>query len=131
MGSVCAISLYLYFLTKGDEELSAIESWFQLFQKLRFEWSFLVQVVLDISTKTCGPCKMIFPKVVQLSIEYPDVVFLKINGDTNADTRVSSDLSFVVHGCKWKVDYAKQPLTSQLLSSICRGAFTSVYRKDV
>ncbi|CAM6045768.1 unnamed protein product [Sphagnum compactum] len=44
-------------------------------------------VVLDISTKTCGPCKMIFPKVVQLSIEYPDVVFLKINGDTNTDTR--------------------------------------------
>jgi thioredoxin 1 len=87
MGSVCAISLYLYFLTKGDEELSAIESCFQLFQNLRCEWSFLVQVVLDISTKTCGPCKMIFPKVVQLSIEYPDVVFLKINGDTNTDTR--------------------------------------------
>jgi thioredoxin 1 len=44
-------------------------------------------VVLDISTKTCGPCKIIFPKVVQLSIEYPDVMFLKINGDTSADTR--------------------------------------------
>jgi thioredoxin 1 len=47
----------------------------------------LMQVVLDISTKTCGPCKIIFPKVVQLSIEYPDVMFLKINGDTSADTR--------------------------------------------
>jgi thiol-disulfide isomerase/thioredoxin len=57
----------------------------------------LMQVVLDISTKTCGPCKIIFPKVVQLSIEYPDVMFLKINGDTSADTRVSPELFLVLH----------------------------------
>lgn len=47
-----------------------------------------LQVVLDIATKTCGPCKFIFPKVVQLSQEYPDVVFLKINGDHSDDTKV-------------------------------------------
>lgn len=47
-------------------------------------------VVVDISTKTCGPCKMIFPKIVEMSLEYPDAVFLKINGDTNNDTRVCS-----------------------------------------
>ncbi|XP_024384749.1 uncharacterized protein [Physcomitrium patens] len=44
-------------------------------------------VVVDISTKTCGPCKMIYPKVVEMSLDYPDVVFLKINGDTSNDTR--------------------------------------------
>jgi thioredoxin 1 len=44
-------------------------------------------VVVDISTTTCGPCKMIFPKLVEMSLEYPDAVFLKINGDINNDTR--------------------------------------------
>lgn len=44
-------------------------------------------VVLDISTRTCGPCKIIYPKVVRMSKEYPDAVFLKINGDLNSDTR--------------------------------------------
>lgn len=44
-------------------------------------------VVLDVSTKTCGPCKMVYPKVVKMSKEYPDVIFLKINGDLNNDTR--------------------------------------------
>jgi len=48
-----------------------------------------VQVVVDISTKTCGPCKMIYPKVVEMSLAYPDAVFLKINGDTDNNTRVS------------------------------------------
>lgn len=47
-------------------------------------------VVLDIATKTCGPCKFIYPKVVNLSLEYTDVVFLKIFGDLNEETRVSS-----------------------------------------
>jgi len=45
-------------------------------------------VVLDIATKTCGPCKFIYPKVVKLSLEYPDIVFLKIFGDLNEETRV-------------------------------------------
>ncbi|MCO5604969.1 hypothetical protein L7F22_059144 [Adiantum nelumboides] len=44
-------------------------------------------VVLDISTKTCGPCKIIYPKLVKMSKEYPDAVFLKIMGDLNSGTR--------------------------------------------
>lgn len=44
-------------------------------------------VVVDVSTTTCGPCKMIFPKLVEMSLEYPDAVFLKINGNVNNDTR--------------------------------------------
>ncbi len=56
---------------------------------------FWCQVVLDISTKMCGPCRRIYPMVVQLSIEYPDVIFLKINGDRSIDTsRVRSPQSF-------------------------------------
>eukprot|EP00243_Klebsormidium_subtile_P002867 TRINITY_DN15815_c0_g1_i1.p1 TRINITY_DN15815_c0_g1~~TRINITY_DN15815_c0_g1_i1.p1 ORF type:complete len:210 (+),score=21.75 TRINITY_DN15815_c0_g1_i1:86-715(+) len=44
-------------------------------------------VVVDISTKTCGPCKMIYPRVVEMSEEYTDAVFLKIQGDHDAGTR--------------------------------------------
>lgn len=44
-------------------------------------------VVLDISTKTCGPCKMIYPHFVRMSKEMDDVVFLKIYGDHSNDTR--------------------------------------------
>ena len=32
---------------------------------------------------------MIYPKVVEMSLAYPDAVFLKINGDTDNNTRVS------------------------------------------
>ncbi|KAH7280024.1 hypothetical protein KP509_37G049100 [Ceratopteris richardii] len=44
-------------------------------------------VVLSISTASCGPCKMIHPKLVKMSKDYPDAVFLKIMGDLNKETR--------------------------------------------
>ncbi|KAH9299286.1 hypothetical protein KI387_030968, partial [Taxus chinensis] len=44
-------------------------------------------VVVDISTTTCGPCKLVYPKVVKMSIEYPDTLFYKINGDKSTSTR--------------------------------------------
>lgn len=44
-------------------------------------------VVVAVSTTTCGPCKLIFPKVVKMSTEYPDAVFFKIDGDKNSSTR--------------------------------------------
>ncbi|GJP79347.1 hypothetical protein CLOP_g9590 [Closterium sp. NIES-67] len=44
-------------------------------------------VVLDISTRTCGPCKFIYPKVVELSLQHPTAVFLKINGDHDDGTK--------------------------------------------
>ncbi|CAM6101380.1 unnamed protein product [Calypogeia fissa] len=44
-------------------------------------------IVVDVSTRTCGPCKLIYPKVVKMSTEYPDVLFIKINGDISTNTR--------------------------------------------
>ena len=44
-------------------------------------------VVLDVSTKTCGPCKMIFPYVCEMAGKYDNAVFLKIQGDATMDTR--------------------------------------------
>ena len=49
-------------------------------------------VVLDIGSTKCGPCKMVWPKYVELSEEFGEqAVFLKINGDTNKDTVVRTE----------------------------------------
>lgn len=44
-------------------------------------------VVLDISTKTCGPCKLVYPHFVQLSKDNEDIVFVKMFGEVNQETR--------------------------------------------
>eukprot|EP00899_Mesostigma_viride_P019299 jgi/Mesvir1/27370/Mv07179-RA.1 len=44
-------------------------------------------VVLQVSTKTCGPCKMIYPHLVKMSVEHEDAVFAKIMGDATPETR--------------------------------------------
>jgi len=42
-------------------------------------------VVVDWSASWCGPCKHIFPAVVDYSNEYPEVVFLKVDVDDNRE----------------------------------------------
>jgi len=42
------------------------------------------QVAVQISTKTCGPCKVVYPHFAGLSEELPDVKFIKIMGDHDA-----------------------------------------------
>ena len=37
-------------------------------------------VAVQISTKTCGPCKVVYPHFAGLSEELPDVTFVKIMG---------------------------------------------------
>lgn len=44
-------------------------------------------VAVQISTKTCGPCKVVYPYFAGLSEELPAVSFVKIMGDHDADTR--------------------------------------------
>jgi thioredoxin 1 len=44
-------------------------------------------VAVQISTKTCGPCKMIYPTFVGLSNELPKVTFVKVMGDTDLESR--------------------------------------------
>lgn len=36
-------------------------------------------VVLDMYTQWCGPCKIMYPKIVELSGKYTDVTFLKLD----------------------------------------------------
>merc|ERR1712127_210043 len=44
-------------------------------------------VAVQISTQTCGPCKVVYPHFAALSEELTDVTFCKIMGDHDADTR--------------------------------------------
>ncbi|KZF23207.1 thioredoxin [Xylona heveae TC161] len=48
-------------------------------------------IVLDCFATWCGPCKVIAPKVVKLSEEFPNVKFYKIDVDEVSD--VAADLS--------------------------------------
>ena len=42
-------------------------------------------VVLDMYTQWCGPCKLMLPKIIDLSATYNDVVFAKL--DCNQDNK--------------------------------------------
>jgi thiol-disulfide isomerase/thioredoxin len=46
-------------------------------------------VIIDFSAVWCGPCQMIGPVFVQLSEQFPGLVFLKVDVDTNAVGGVS------------------------------------------
>merc|ERR1712137_1439867 len=49
-------------------------------------------VVVDWSASWCGPCKRIFPAVVQYSREYPETVFLNVDVDANPDLAAEYDI---------------------------------------
>ena len=45
-------------------------------------------VVLDVSGKSCGPCKMIYPYFCELAETEPDSVFACLTGDASEETKV-------------------------------------------
>lgn len=50
-------------------------------------------VVIDFYATWCGPCKMIAPKIEELSAELTDVVFLKVDVDECEDIAMEYDIS--------------------------------------
>ncbi|XP_057654315.1 thioredoxin-2-like [Diorhabda carinulata] len=50
-------------------------------------------VVIDFSASWCGPCKMISPKVEELSLEYTDVIFIKVDVDDFEDIAMEYNVS--------------------------------------
>lgn len=43
-------------------------------------------VVIDYSTTWCGPCKISFPKFMEMSEKYHGVLFMKCLGDEDPET---------------------------------------------
>ena len=56
-------------------------------------------VVIDFFATWCGPCKMIAPKIEELSKEMPNIIFLKVDvdecGDIAAEYEVTSMPTFI------------------------------------
>lgn len=42
-------------------------------------------IVLDFFADWCGPCKALGAKIPELAEQYPDVMFVKVNTDENAE----------------------------------------------
>lgn len=89
-------------------------------------------IVLDFSAVWCGPCKRIYPLLQQLSQEYPNVLFYKVDIDELADVAehfgISSVPSFkFIHNNKivaefsgadaQKLQQTLQELTQQLTNN--------------
>ena len=53
------------------------------------------KVVVDFYADWCGPCKMVSPVLEQLSEEFPEVRFVKINIDENRQTAIDYDVQSI------------------------------------
>ncbi|PWM46607.1 MAG: thioredoxin [Clostridiales bacterium] len=53
------------------------------------------KVVVDFYADWCGPCKMIGPVLEQLSEEFPEIRFVKINIDENRQTAIDYDIQSI------------------------------------
>ena len=75
-------------------------------------------VVVDFTANWCGPCKRIAPYYQELSQEFTNVVFLKVDVDDNPETteecQISSMPTFQFYQNKVKVDEFSGANTEQL-----------------
>jgi thioredoxin 1 len=44
------------------------------------------KLLVDYWAEWCGPCKALIPRLEELSIQYPDITFVKVNVDENTDS---------------------------------------------
>lgn len=48
------------------------------------------KILVDFWANWCGPCKLLIPRLEQLELKYPNIVFVKVDVDQNMD--VAMDL---------------------------------------
>lgn len=67
-----------------------------------------VQVFVDFFAEWCGPCKMVSPKIEELSNTYPGIIFVKVDVDqaqvSAQGLHVQSQLLShwkCLHRCSW------------------------------
>ncbi len=53
------------------------------------------KVIVDFYADWCNPCKMMAPVLEQLSEEYPEVRFVKINVDENRQSALDYDIQSI------------------------------------
>jgi thioredoxin 1 len=44
------------------------------------------KLLVDYWAEWCGPCKALIPRLEELSNQYPDITFVKVNVDENTDS---------------------------------------------
>lgn len=54
-------------------------------------------VVVDFYAAWCGPCRMMMPLLEQMSAEYTNVKFCKVNVDGNAELTLDYGISSIPH----------------------------------
>lgn len=97
-------------------------------------------VVVDYTATWCGPCRGIAPKYEELSYQYTDVVFLKVDADQNQDIIASQGIRafptfhFFINGLK--IDEMRGANSTELENKINQhkgsasgGSFTGVGHK--
>ena len=83
-------------------------------------------LVIDFYATWCGPCKMLAPVLEEVSVNYPDVTFVKVNVDEEEDLarqfRISviPTLVFVKNGevVKSSTGYMDADALSALVDSV-------------
>ena len=52
----------------------------------------LPYVLVQFSAEWCGPCKMLGPVIDEISVQYENINFVKVNVDENSETAVKYNI---------------------------------------
>merc|ERR1712047_194619 len=100
------IILFSFYRKKGINMVKKLANMEEFNAELENAGSKLV--VVDFFAEWCGPCKMIAPKIEELSSQKSDVVFVKVDVDDNEEAAAQYNISamptFIFIKNKEKVD---------------------------
>lgn len=68
-------------------------------------------VVADFYTDWCMPCKMLSPVLDEISVDYPQITFCKVNVDANEDLARKYSIDFIPNVIFFKNSQKKSSFT--------------------